>query len=216
VADYFLVHDRAVFEDRLRPALASAWRERSFLPCVALCREWTDAARDYSDRYHVDPNDILLLQIDRSFCFDRALWRTLVGELLLFAAGDIPEFPTNFDTVLHILGCPTNPEVLEKADLPPIQQALQGSRDLDFGLVAYRPEHAGYNTSSDIHRIVGELERVSIEAWTTEDLAGLDNLLEEEDRADELAFAREWFAALRDLYRRAADAGGVIILERIF
>jgi hypothetical protein len=216
VADYFLVHDRAVFEDRLRPALAAAWRERSFLPCVELCREWSSAARDQAARLHIDCDEILLFQIPNRLPFDRAFWQTLVGELLHFAARDIPEFPPNFDTILHLLGCPANPEVLPRTALPPIAQALQGSRDLVFGTAVYRPEHAGYNNASDVRRLAEELGKVPVEAWTTHDLTGLADLQDEEDRTDELAFAQEWFAALRNLYRRAADTGRVIILERIF
>src|ERR1700683_2430165 len=102
MADYFLVHDRDVFEE-LRPALAAAWRERSFAPCRTLCRSRAPAALDYAAKYHVRTDDILLFQVEHDLPFDRAFWRTLVGELLLFAAIEIPEFPTTFDTLTHLL-----------------------------------------------------------------------------------------------------------------
>src|SRR4051812_10710458 len=118
MADYFLVHDRAVLE-QFRPALAAAWRERSFAPCRDLCRAWSSAARDYAGRYHVRPDDILLFEVENGLPFDRAFWRTLVGELLLFAARDIPEFPTSLDTLTHLLASGTAVEALSRPQLPP-------------------------------------------------------------------------------------------------
>jgi hypothetical protein len=216
MADYFLVHDRTVFEQHLRPALAAAWRQRSFAPCLALCRQWAPAARDYAARYHVPAEDVLLLHAAEGLPFDRAFWRSLVGEFLLFAARDIPEFPTRLDTLGYLLaGAPADRPALPRQSLPAIHQALLGSRDLAFGAALYRPEQAGYNNAADVARLAGYLAAVRPDAWSSDLLAAVPGL-DEQDRAEELAFAREWFAALSGLYTRAADAGQVIVLESIF
>src|SRR5438552_751629 len=36
MADYYLAHERSLFEQILRPALAEAWCRRSFAPCRPL------------------------------------------------------------------------------------------------------------------------------------------------------------------------------------
>jgi hypothetical protein len=216
MADYFLVHDRRVLEEELGPPLAAAWRRRSFAPCLGVCRDWVGAARAYAGRYHVDPDDLLLLHVGGGLQFDRACWRTLAGELLLVAATEIPEFPTSFDSLVALLDPQGVAEAAPRPRLPPIRQALAGSRDLTFGLAAYRPEHAGYNDAADTARLAAYLASVRPGDWGTADLpAGLD-LADEEERAEELAFAREWFAALADLYGRSAAAGRVLVLESIF
>jgi hypothetical protein len=216
MADYFLVHDRIIFEEHLRPALAAAWRERSFAPCVSLCRDLSPVARDQAARWHISTDDLLLFQVEPGLLFDRAFWRTLVGELLLFAARESPEFPARLDTLTHLLARSLSAESLPREQLPPIHQALQGSRDLTFGAVVYRPEHAGYNDAAAVIRLAEYLASVRPEDWTTGDLAPASHLRDEEDLEDELAFAREWFAELRELYSRAAGNGQVLVLERIF
>jgi hypothetical protein len=217
MADFFLVHDRAIFEDRLRPALSAAWHQRSFAPCLSLLEDWEPVARDYAERYRVNPDDILLLQLDKGLVFDRAFWRSLAGELLLFAATEIPEFPNCFDTLLHLLAPAYTPiDEVARNRRPPIYQALHGSRDVAFGATLYRAEHAGLNHSEDVVRLAKWLGAIRTESWTTADLASIPGLEDEEDRAEELAFAREWYPVLVDLYRRTADAGRILVLERIF
>ncbi len=217
MADFFLVHDRSIFEERLRPALTAAWRQRSFDPCIPLGRDWAATARDYAERYHVNPDEIVLLQLEQGLHFDRAIWRTIVGELLLFAACEIPEFSNCFATLLHLLS-PDTPsvEMVPREKRPEIHQALFGSRDLAFGAALYRPEYAGWNDQADTARLAIWLSSIQPDRWTTQDLATLPELEDEEDRADELAFAREWFSVLTDLYRRTAAAGRILMLERIF
>src|SRR5262249_3264739 len=92
MADYFLVLDAATFEGRARPALAAAWRARSFVPCRDLCAALTPSAHSYAERYHTGAGEPLLCQVFRGLPFDRGNWRTLVGEVLLFSALEIPEF----------------------------------------------------------------------------------------------------------------------------
>jgi hypothetical protein len=42
-------------------------------------------------------------QVARGLPYDRHFWRALVGEVLLFAADDIPEFQTCADTLCCLL-----------------------------------------------------------------------------------------------------------------
>jgi hypothetical protein len=217
MADYFLVHDATAFESEVRPALAAVWRRRSFEPCHALCAQLIPAARSYAGRYHTGPEEFVLERVATGLSFDRTIWRTLVGEVLLFAALDIPEFPSNADT----LGCLLAPEHYasgrtDREHLAPIQQVFRGSRDLTFGSAVYRPEYAGYNNPSDVARLAGYLGGIDPASWTTAALHGLREVTDEEDRADELQFAREWFPVVRDLYVGARDRGHVLVLESIY
>jgi hypothetical protein len=200
MADYLLVHDRGLFEGQLRPALAEAWKRRAFAPFLPLAHTLVPAALAYAERYHVNPDDLLLPRVE-SLRFDRPLWRALVGEVLFVTAVEIPDLPSHLDPLTHLL--------------PEIGPALHGSRDLTFGLATYRPGHAGLNDASDVIRLSAFLDSVDPGAWSDADLAGLPDLLDE-DRAFELEYAREWFAVLADLYRRAAAAGRVVVCESIW
>jgi hypothetical protein len=216
MADYVLVHHRAVYEGAVRPALGAAWRARTFAPCLAHATGWAAAARAYSERYHVSPDDLLLLRLAEGLPFDRDLWRLLVAEVLLVTAVEMPELPPHVESLVRLLapGQP-EPDLSRREGLAPIHQALHGSRDVRFGLAVYRPGHAGLNDAGDVARLAGELDAVRPEGWAAEALAGVPGL-EEEEREDELAFAREWFEVLRGVYRRAAEAGRVVMLETIY
>ncbi len=217
VADYFLLLDAANFEGRVRPALAESWRRRSFVHCRALCQALLPAAAEYRKRYHTGDVEPLLGRVAAGLSFDRTFWRFLVGEELLFTAVEIPEFQVNEDTLCCLLA-PDHyrHSVVERERLAPIQQAHRGARDLTFGAAVYRPEHAGYNNPADVARLADYLGSVRPENWTVADLAGLRGAPDEEERADELAFAREWFPALVDLYRRARPNGQVVVHESIY
>ncbi len=213
MADYFLMLDAAPFEGRVRPALAASRRLRSFDPCRALCAELAPAARAYAERYHVGGDEPLVVRVAGGLSFNRDAWRALVGEVLLFTAVEIPEFQTCEET-LGVLLAPgqEDKDITEREYLPPILQAHRGSRDLTFGAVVYRPDHAGYNNAADVARLADCLAAVRPERWTPTDLAGLADA----EREEELAFAREWFPALVDLFRRARERGCVLVHESIF
>ena len=51
-------------------------------------------------------------------------------------------------------------------------------------------------------------------AWQAEDLRGLPGLESEEDQDEELAYTREWFPTLRELYRQAQEHDRVIVCEQ--
>jgi hypothetical protein len=211
MADYFLVLDVALFEGQIRPALAASWRQRSFEPCRPICSALLPAARSYAERYHVGPDEPLLSRVLTGLSFDRAFWRALAGELLLFGAAEIPEFQTCEETLVRLLAPRYDPSK-PRTELPPVVQAHHGSRDLTFGAAVYRPEHAGYNDRTDVARIADYLIAVHPEQWTAANLIGMNV----EDADDEIEFAREWFPVLADLFRRVRDGGRVLVHERMY
>jgi hypothetical protein len=222
MADYFLLLDAATFEGQVRPALTAAWRARSFEPCRDLCAALLPAAQAYAENYHTRGVEPFLAQVLRGLPFDRRTWRGLVAEVLLFSALEIPEFQTSPETLCLLLAPEQHRPTLAaggRSGWPPllrapIQQAHWGSRDLTFGAAVYRPEHAGYNDSADVARLAEYLAAVRPESWTAADLAELGG--DDEERADELAFVREWFPALAELYERARQCGGAIVAESIY
>jgi hypothetical protein len=214
---YFLALDAAFFIEHARPALAESWLRRSFHPCQDLCATLTPAARLYAERYHTGDDEPLLCRVAAGLPFDRSLWRALVGETLLYGAVEIPEFQCVADTLCCLLA-PANyrADVAERARLAPIQQVHLGVRDLTFGPAVYRPAHAGYNDREDVRRLTAYLEAVDPQQWTTDGLRELREPLDDEGRADELAFAQEWFPALRAFYQRCRDQDRVLAIESIF
>jgi hypothetical protein len=212
---YFLLLDGDRFEKETAPALAAAWRQRRFEPCRALCAGLHPAVRAFAERYHTGPDEPLLARVGREEVpFDRDVWRLLAGEVLLYGAADIPEFQTAEDTLTYLLA----PDEPGRGPLPrersaPIVQAHHGSCDLVLGAF-YRPEHAGYNNRDDVARLADYLSGIDAGRWRPEDLAGLPGL-DEEDRAEELAFAGECLAALREMYERARAAGQVVVCEML-
>jgi hypothetical protein len=217
MADYFLMLDAAAFEGRARPALARSWRQRSFAPCRSFCAELIPAASAYAEQYHVGGDKPLLARIADGLPFDRGCWRALVGEVLLFTAVEIPEFQACEETLCRLLAPEHYREAVDQREgLAPIQQAHRGTRDLTFGAAVYRPEHAGYNNASDVGRLADYLAAVRPEEWTPADLIGLRGAEGEAEREEELAFARDWFPALADLFRRTQERGAVLVHESIY
>lgn len=198
---YFLVHERGFFENEVRPALTAAWRERTFIPCRPLCSSLRDIVRSMQERFRLGLDEPLLCRvIDGDVPFDRALWRHLVGEILLFGAAETPELLTAPDTLRHLLGSP-------------IDQAHFGSRDLTFGSAIYRPGYAGLNDIADVARLSSYLATVQPELWTVNALDTLPEIDDSEEKADELEFARQCFASLRALYETLAQTGQVVVCE---
>jgi hypothetical protein len=216
--DYFLVQDAARFEQTVRPALAEAWRLRRFEPCRDLCRQLLPAAQEYADRHHTGALDDLLRQVIDGLPFDRAGWRLLVGEVLLFTALEIPEFQDISETLCCLLAPAhfrAGSMTMAREQLAPIQQVYRGSHDLTFGRAVYRPEYAGLSGVADVARLGDYLDSVRPEAWTPADLEARADLAED-DRAEELAFAQEWFPVLRDFYRRVRQGGHLLVIETVY
>jgi hypothetical protein len=215
VALYFLVLDSQAFHNDIRPALAASWRQRSFAPCRSLCARLVPAALDFARRYHIDGGEPLLTRVAEGLAFERLFWQHLVGELLWLGAAEIPELQTNMDALASLLApASQRQDNTARAALPPILQAHHGSRDLVFGGGFYRPEHAGLNDTEDLIRLAAYLDTVQPELWQPDDLAGLTDLPEEE-REEELAYVRDWFGPLKELYAQAADRRQVIVCETL-
>lgn len=214
---YFLVHDGDFFHERIVPALAESWRRHSFVPARSLCADLLPAARTFAGRYHLAADETLLARLaSEDVPYDRALWRHLIGEVLLFGAADVPEF----QTAPAALGCLLAPGQDHAADVPrarmaPIRQAHFGSRDLAFGGGYYRPDQAGWNDRDDVVRLADYLSGQRPETWTAAGLRALPGLESDEDRAEELQYARDWFPALAALYEAARAAGRVVVCENL-
>ncbi len=197
---YFLLHDAATFHGRIAPALAAGWRRRTFAPVAALAAELAPALAAFADRFRLTADERPLLAglaADRPF--DRRLWRHLAGEVLLYAAADVPTVQTARDTLAALL----------TADPDPIRQAHFGSRDLEFDGVPYRSGSVGINDRVDVARLAIELTAVDTSPWTVAELADHDN------PEEELAFALECLAALREMYSQARARDQVVICEEI-
>jgi hypothetical protein len=217
MAEYFLCLNAETFLEQVRPAFAASWRLRSFEPCRSLCKQFLAAARDYTERYHLGEEETLVARVASGLSFDRAVWRLLVGELLLFAAVEIPEFQSNAETLCCLLAPePYRRGAILREQFAPIQQVLRGSRDVTFGAAIYRPEQAGYNDPEDVARLAAYLAAVQPQRWTVDDLRSLADMPDDDERADELAFVREWFPVLVDLYQRARSRQHVLVIESIY
>ena len=220
MADYFLLLDVDLFENRMRPALAESWRRRSFEPCRDFCAGLLPRVEDFTRRYHVGEGEPLVGQVVRGLVFHRDFWRALAGELLFYAADEVPVFQTCPDTLCCLLAPDHFPVGARSGDraltaqerFAPIQQAHFGTRDLTFGGVTYRPDHCGLNNCDDVRRLAQYLASIDPTRWRAEDLAPLPGLAEE-DRAEELEVARDWFVPLRTMYEQAAAKSQVVVHE---
>jgi hypothetical protein len=206
---YFLLHDAARFHEEIRPALSATWRRRTFEPARALCAALAPAAVAFAERYHTGNEEPLLARVAgvTAVPFARDVWRLLVGEVLLYGAASVPESLTAPDTLAHLLAA-------GEGDAAPIQQAHYGSHPLVFGGGFYRPDAAGYNDVADVARLADYLAGVDPAPWTVGALDGLPELADEE-RAEELEFARQVFSLLAAMYREARDGGQVVVCETL-
>jgi hypothetical protein len=213
---YFLLLDADRFHKRVVPALAASRRQRSFGPCRDLCAELLPAVEAFRQRYHLGSDESLLSQVLHGLPFDVAFWRSLVGEVLLYSAAEVPEYQTAPETLCCLLA----PERYCEGDVPrerfaPIQQAHFGTRDLTLGGAFYRPEHAGWNDRADVLRLAEYFMAVDPNGWQPAALLVLPEVPDEEEAAEELLFACERFAPLREMYQRAAGAGQIVICENL-
>jgi len=207
---YFYLMGAAFLRDCMRPALADAWRQRSFAPCRDLCAEVVARSA------HTPPDDCVVRQVARGLSFAREFWQGLVGELLVFACEDMPLVQTAPATLCCLLA----PRQYTLGDVPrsafaPIQQAHFGSRDLRFGGAFYRPDHAGLNDEDDVARLLRYLDGIDSNVWNESLLCPMVEFASCEERAEELAFIRDWWPALVEIYRSATIQRQVIVCERL-
>ncbi len=211
---YFLIHDADRFHRLYRPPLAAAWRQRTFEPCRQLCHTLLPTTEEFAARFHVGETEPLLARVARGLPFDRAMWRHLVGEVLLYGAVEIPELLTALDTLCCLLASENYAAgTVPRERFTPIEQAHLGTRDLVFGGGYYRPEQAGWNDVEDVRRLARYLDEVRTEGWSPEMLTAWREEADTEERAEEIAFARDCLATLRELYRRTAAAGQLVAVE---
>ena len=210
---YFLVLSDSFFHQRLRPALAASWRQRSFEPCRALCADLLPAAQAFAERYHISRDETILDRVAAGLAFAPEFWPALAGELLWFSATEIPEIQTSPDALCCLLAPDRFTEENAQRDkFAPIQQAHYGTRDVLFGGRYYRPEQVGYNDAADVARLADYLAAVDPQLWKPADLVLLKDL-PEEDRAEELDYVRDWFPALRELYQQARQREEIVVCE---
>jgi hypothetical protein len=206
---YFFLLPRELYHDVMRPALASALRMRSFAPCQRLC-DWL------LNLNAAIPGDSLIRAILKGLPFDRAFWHGFIGECLVHGATDIPRLATAPDSLCCLLapnhyGKPDAP----RSDYAPIQMAHFGARDLVFGHGYFRPDHAGLNDRADVTQLAEYLEAVDPTIWQPADLTSLTECRDDQERAEELAYARDCWTALVELYRGARDRDMVVVCERV-
>jgi hypothetical protein len=168
----------------------------------------------FAERYHTGRDEILLAKVVAGLPFEREFWSALASEVLWFGATEIPELQTAPDTLCCLLA----PERFAEGAVPrerfaPIQQAHYGTRELVFGGRFYRPEQVGHNDAADVVRLASYLASVDPRRWTAADLAPLAELADEEERAEELEYVRDWFPALLELYDRARNREEIVICE---
>jgi hypothetical protein len=204
---YFYLLNRDWMQGTLRPALTESWRQRSFTPCVALCRDLL-ATRDVAD-------DAIVRHVAAGLRFERALWHALTGECLILGADALPRLEIAFETLRALL-MPHEYDVdpVERGAFSPIEQVYLGARDLRFG-GWHRPESVGWNDTADVARLASYLRSVDPGTWSAADLRRLPNLTDDAERDEELADARAWWPVLVEMYAGAHAAGQVIVCERV-
>jgi hypothetical protein len=211
---YFLLFDPGKFNKLARP-LGEGWARRAFDPLQLICRDLRAAAGKFADRFGMTAGDLLSTQALRGVPLDRNLWRTLIGEILLMTAEEVPEIETAPQTLTCLLAPDRYRERQGQREcFSPIEQAQFGSRDLVFGQAYYRPDHAGWNDVEDVARLAQYFTGIDPAVWQVSGLAELRDIAPE-DRADELDYARQCFRALKDVYRRAQERGHVVVCEEI-
>jgi hypothetical protein len=207
---YFLLIDSQVYHLTLTPILGACLRKRSFQPCLELCADMLPAVGAFSNSFSQGQAESLIHQVSQGLPFDRSSWKALVGEMLLFAASEMPELPNIFATLKGIL---IREAHLARADFSPIEQVELGARDIVIG-GSYRPEQAGLNNEDDIARLTNYLESLYPSTWSPKDLEAVSELASAEDREAELEFIRQELPNLQQIYARARDRGQVIVCEK--
>jgi hypothetical protein len=206
---YFFLLKHVFFSEFMRPALARSQRRRSFAPCLDLCRLLLAENSGI-------PQDAVLRAILDGLPYHRTFWQGLVGECLVHGAHEIPRMPTTPTTLCCLLA----PDRHGNTETPrwqyaPIQQVHFGTLDLLFGSGYYRPDHAGLNDRDDVCRLAGYLQAVDPSTWAPRHLEALADCTDDDQRAEELAYVRDWWPSLVELYQNAKDHNLVVVCERV-
>jgi hypothetical protein len=194
-----MVHDRQRLEDRLTPAIAQSFQRRSFEPLKRLARELAPSLEQLGRRFHLTADEQPLFARCGDLRFDRRTWRHLAGECLFYTAEETCEFPIAEELLARFV----SPTLVERL--------IRGSREILFAGVPYRPISAGLHDRADLAEIVDRLGSIDDRVWTEEPLVHVPP----DERADELALARQGFAELRRLFESAYDRDCVIVCEEL-
>lgn len=205
---YFYLLEARFFHEFMRPALALAYGQRSFAPCGDLCRCLLATHADI-------PPDSMIRAVIAGLPFERGFWRGLVGECLVHGARDIPRIAAAPESLLCLLAPDHFGRSISRADFAPIQQVHFGTREVRFGGGFYRPDHAGLNDQADVSRLAECLAAIDTSLWTTNQLKPIADLANEDDRAEELAYVRDWWPSLVGLYQDARDQGRIVVCEQV-
>ena len=204
--------DEAFFNQQIAPILARCRRERSFaaarphfaelLPRVARVPQFVSR-----------PGGAIAGRAGgraRSHLFPGRL-RAVVGEVLLFAADDLPLLRLSHQSLCCLLAAaaPDTP----RQQYAPIQQVLHGSQDLVFAGTSYRPDFAGYNDRNDVARLADYLQAVDPGLWQPDQLMALSEMPNDEERAEELEFVRQDWPELVRLYEQATARRQILVCE---
>jgi hypothetical protein len=155
-----------------------------------------------------------LAKVAAGLSFDRACWQLLVGEMLLFAAADIPEIQTAPETLFFLLdGDSVGQDAMAREHWSAIRQAHYGAQDLRFGAKVYRQDSAGYNDLEEVARLADYLTNLDPAGWTSAGLRTLPGISEEEDRDEELEFARDCLFDLTGIYQAAHKDNQLVVCE---
>jgi hypothetical protein len=158
----------------------------------------------------------MLEHVARGMKFNRAVWEMALGEALFYGAKEAPDTPVSFSSLRYLLGSRAgNGEFEARSIWPWIDRAMLGSRTLRLGRAVYRPQDAGWNRPAEAASLASETRSVEPEKWRESDLDLLDATMDDEDRADELALAKEALQGLRMIYDRAALHEYVVVCEYI-
>jgi hypothetical protein len=82
-----------------------------------------------------------------------------------------------------------------------------------FGGGYYRPDYAGLNDKGDVARLAAYLEAIDPATWKPRDLTRLADCHDDEERAEELAYVRDWWPDVVGLYHKARDRDLVVACE---
>lgn len=213
---YFYLLDQAIFLESIRPALTASWQQRSFTPCRDLCLQLLPGLPEYLAGRTPANESPFLLHVAEGATFDRRLWHHLVGELLMFAAVDVPRIETSPAALCCLLAPDQFRErTTARERFAPIQQAHLGCRDLTFGNGYYRPDFAGWNQHNDVARLHDYLTAQDPTRWKIADLKPLSDEASDEELTAELEYARECLTSLCELYRRVRENQQVLACETL-
>jgi hypothetical protein len=132
----------------------------------------------------------------------------------VLGASSVPRLETAPRSLLALLAPGRLDRDSPRDEFAPVEQVHYGSRDLHLGTY-YRPDHVGWNDADDIARLRAWMHGVDPGSWRADDLAKLDEFAEAGERDEELAYVKDWWPPLVDLYAGAQRRGEVIVCERL-